>query len=619
MMELGNNDVFGLLKTSIDVHTLGLSTVYHLLLDCGYRCYISPENVSTAVEDIKKLNNFGVLKQWIDQNHISVLGFSYRLDPQEARDYFCKLYYALQSNNMFAESGGSIKLIYFAGLPDSCNLVHRELGKRILVFKGDESPQETLLKLGVPERKLPHDLLLSSQYDRMRADFAKKLIESESYKKTSPRNHLGYSGAGSNKDSVIDRLNFCKANHTLPLIRAHAGPYNPNRVEAVKEFIDWAKALSSARYLDILSIGTSQLTQSRFGDNWDGLPNGGGVPVNSELEYLMISDAAKPMLVRTYAGSNNLPWLADIHERTLNICWHALSFWWFCEIDGRGPNTVLDNLKEMIETIRFISSTGKPLEPNVPHHFAFRGGDDVTFIISGYLAAKTAKKYGIRHLILQNMLNTPKYTLGIQDIAKCRALLFLVRTLEDDNFSVHLQLRAGLDYFAPDLDKAKVQLAEVTALMDDIEPNDDNSPEIIHVVSYSEAVRLATPDIINESIKITLSALEEYRALRRKGKIENMEYSRDVNSRYESLKSEAMESIRLLEKHIPNLYTAEGLFKVFEEGFLPVPYLMDPMRKYPKATKWQTALKDGGIKVVDDDGKPIYTPSRYLSIINDIC
>ena len=102
------------------------------------------------------------------------------------------------------------------------------------------------------------------------------------------------------------------------------------------------------------------------------------------------------------------------------------------------------------------------------------------------------------------MLNTPKYTLGIQDIAKCRALLFLVRTLEDDNFSVHLQLRAGLDYFAPDLDKAKVQLAEVTALMDDIEPNDDNSPEIIHVVSYSEAVRLATPDIINESIKSSI-------------------------------------------------------------------------------------------------------------------
>ena len=618
MRELGNNDVFGLLKTSIDVHTLGLSTVYHLLLDCGYQCHISPEDVSIAVEDIKKLNNFGIIKQWIDRNCISVLGFSYRLDPHEAKDYFCKLFYSLQANNMFKDNGGPIKLIYFAGLPDSCDLVQRELGTQILVFKGDEPPQETLLKLGVPERKLPRDLVLSSQYDKMRTVFAKKLIESESYKTIEPRDHLGYATAGTTRDSVVDRINYCKTNHTLPIIRAHAGPYNPNRVDAVNEFIDWAKKLSSARFLDVLSIGTSQLTQSRFGENWEGLPNGGGVPVNSELEYRMISDAARPMLVRTYAGSNNLPWLADIHERTLNICWHALSFWWFCEIDGRGPNTVLANLQEMIEAIKYISSTGKPLEPNVPHHFAFRGGDDVTFIISGYLAAKTAKKYGIRHLILQNMLNTPKYTVGIQDIAKCRAMLSLVRSLEDDQFKVHLQLRAGLDYFAPDLEKAKVQLAEVTALMDDIEPNNDDSPEIIHVVSYSEAIRLATPEIINESIKITLSALENYRSLRKKGKIENMAFNRDVSIRYESLKSEALESIKLLEKFFPNLYTAVGLYEVFENGFLPVPYLMDPMRKYHKATKWQTALKDGGIKVVDEKGNPIYTPNRYQDIMSKI-
>ena len=54
--------------------------------------------------------------------------------------------------------------------------------------------------------------------------------------------------------------------------------------------------------------------------------------------------------------------------------------------------------------------------------------------------------------------------------------------------------------------------------MDDIEPNNPNSPEIIHVVSYSEAVRLATPDIIEESIKITLGSLKAYRDLKSKGK-----------------------------------------------------------------------------------------------------
>lgn len=615
MIKIDNSDVFGLLKTTIDVHTLGVSTAYHLILDCGYKCFVSTEEVSSAVEDIKKLNNFGVVKQWIEKNQITILGFSYRLGPKEACDYFCKLFYALRADNMFSSNGGHIKLIYFAGLPDSCDLVKREIGDSVLTFEGDEPPHEMLMSLGIPKEKLPRDLMLSSQYDKMRNDFARRVIEDEDYKKYSPRDHLGYAESGTKRDNIVSRIDFCKKNRSLPIIRAHAGPYNPNRVEAVQEFLSWATQLSSARLLDVLSIGTSQLTQSRFGEDWEGQPNGGGVPINSELEYRMIREAASPMLVRTYAGSKNLPWMAQIHERSLNICWHALSFWWFCEIDGRGPNTVLENLREMVETIKYIASTGKPLEPNVPHHFAFRGCDDVTFIISGYLAAKTAKKYGIKNLILQNMLNTPKCTIGIQDIAKCRAMLFLVRSLEDESFNVYLQLRAGLDYFSPDEEKAKVQLAEVTALMDDIEPDNENSPEIIHVVSYSEAIRLATPDIINESIRITLSTLNRYRLLRRQGKVENMSHNNEVKLRFDALLTEAQESIKILEDYIPNLYSAEGLYRVFKEGFLPVPYLMDPEKKYNEATKWNTAFKDGGIKVVDEKGNIIYTPKRYRSII----
>ena len=52
--------------------------------------------------------------------------------------------------------------------------------------------------------------------------------------------------------------------------------------------------------------------------------------------------------------------------------------------------------------------------------------------------------------------------------------------------------------------------------MDDIDPNNEMSPEIIHVVSYSEALFLATPDILNDSIRITRTALNEYRRLKKK-------------------------------------------------------------------------------------------------------
>ena len=225
---------------------------------------------------------------------------------------------------------------------------------------------------------------------------------------------------------------------------------------------------------------------------------------------------------------------------------------------------------------------------------------------------------GIKDLILQNMLNTPKYTIGLQDLAKGRTILKLARELEDVDFKIHLQARAGLDYFSPDLEKAKVQLAAVTALMDDLEPNNIDSPEIIHVVSYSEAVRLANPSIINESIRITLAALDRYRVLRKLGKIENMDYYRDLNERTEAMYQEAKAAIQILEQHFPNLYTAEGFYKIFEEGFFPVPYMLDPSNKYSKATAWNTAIKNGGIRVIDAKGEIICTAKRYKSIIERI-
>ncbi len=614
-MELIGNEVFGFIKPTVDVHTLGISIISNLLKDCGYSALIAPNEVNDAVIEIQKLNNYSLVKKWISDNGITRLGFSYRLDPNEGCEYFMNLYVRLMSDEIYEANGGILKSIHFAGLPDTCKLVSEKTDNAVLVFPGGESPIESLTMLGVPADKIPESLIMNDEYDSMRWDFASELIASECYLKVQPQDHYGYPTCGKENDSFAARLKYAQSKHALPLIRVHVGPYNPNRLEALKEFNSWVKDLADSRLMDVLSIGSSQLTQSKFGEDWEGLPNGGGVPINSALEYSVVKEIAKPMLVRTYSGTKNVPYLAEIHEKSLNISWHALSFWWFCELDGRGKNDLLSNLREHFETVRYITSTGKPLEPNVPHHFAFRGADDITYIISGYLAAKVGKKLGVRNLILQNMLNTPKYTSGKQDLAKGRAMLRLVKELEDDNFSVHLQSRAGLDYFDPDLERAKVQLASVTALMDDIDPDNVNSPEIVHVVSYSEAVRLATPPVIKESIKITLSALQKYREARNTGRIQNMKYNLDVQMRSEELFYEAKEAISLLENYIPNLYTPEGFYKVFVEGFFPVPYLIDQNNHYSEAIKYSTALKNGGIRVVDDKGNIISTVKRYKDII----
>ena len=131
-------------------------------------------------------------------------------------------------------------------------------------------------------------------------------------------------------------------------------------------------------------------------------------------------------------------------------------------------------------------------------------------------------------------------------------------------------------------------------------------------MNYCEAVRLATPPVIKESIQITLNALHEYRTARTLGKVPNMKYDRDVNARFDALYAEAKGAIELLETNIPSLYTPEGFYKVFTEGFLPVPYLMDQQKKFKKATQWHTAIKNGGIKVVDDEGND-YTENYIIT------
>lgn len=611
-------DVFGFIKPLVDVHTMGIYTIGNLLRDCGYKVVMAKDDVNEAVEKLSKLNNYSLVKRWILDNRINRIGFSYRMDPQDGCNYFMSLFEMLKSDKMFTEQGGPIKELSFAGLPDTCELINGKTNGRVLVFPGNESPVESLRKYNVSEEVLPSSLSDDNPYDNMRWDFAKSLIVSERWKIEPAQDHYGYKECGKNNDSYIARLEYARQKHSLPIIRTHSGPYNPNRIEALKEYNSWCRDLAGSKLLDVLSIGSSQLTQSNFGEDWEGKPNGGGVPVNSEIEYQVIRENASPMLVRTYSGTKDVPKLARIHERTLNISWHALSFWWFDELDGRGKNTLLENLREHFEAVRYIVTTRKPVEPNVPHHFAFRGADDVTYIVSGFLAAKAIKLMGASHMILQNMLNTPKYTWGVQDLAKGRCLIKLVRELEDEKFKVSLQTRGGLDYFAPDLETAKIQLAAVTCMMDDLEPDNENSPEIIHVVNYSEAVRLATPPIIKDSIRITLAALHQYRFARKMGVVPNMKYDRDVQERYDALMYEARAAIRLLEENIPNLYTPEGFERVFKEGFFAVPYLMDQHHKYPKATMWKTAIKNGGISVVDDDGKIISTEERYHYIIENM-
>jgi hypothetical protein len=579
---------------------------------------MADQEVCGDLDNLVKGGQGAFLARWISGRRISALGFSYRLDPGTAIELLASLLDFLAERKLLASKGGTIRLVYFAGLPVACKMAKERFPFIDAVFSGDETTSEVLDKLGIPQRLLSSEMSSEMAYDSMRLQFGEEVVRDRKYLSIGKVDRSDSPGFGGLGEKVQDRVRHGVARGLSPLMRAHVGPFLSDRREAVSLFLDWVKRLASSGLLDVLSIGTSQLTQSNFGESWDGLLNGGGVPINSAEEYGKVWNAARPMLVRTYAGTKDVPALARMHERSLDIAWHALSLWWFCKLDGRGPNTLIDNLREHFDAMRFIASSGKPLEPNVPHHFAFRGSDDLGYIVSGYMAAKAAKRSGVRTLILQIMLNTPKYLWGIQDLAKARALLKLVKSLESPDFSVILQPRGGLDYFSPDPDKARTQLAAVTALMDDIEPHDESSPQIIHVVSYSEAFALADTSVVEESVKLTRHALSEYRRMKLSGDIPDMENDAQTLERERILVSEAKKLILALEKAIPDLYSPEGFHDVFASGALLVPWLTACRDEFPAACSTQVSLVNGGMHAVDETGKTLSVADRLPGILEKL-
>lgn len=614
--DLRSDDVFGLIRPYVDAHSIGLSTVGKLLNDCGLKVVYGDSLISKALDIISRANSISFIKSWILKNKITRIGYSYRLDPQNGLNNFGKTVYQFKQNKLLVEDGGPIIQIYFAGLPEACRLVKLEYNNQFPVFIGDETNIETLRKLGMPKHKIPPEVIEGSKYDDLRFLFAKEILRKGDFQFEKPDSYLIYPEYGKRNDHLAKRVYFNKKEGRLPLTRVHVGPYLPKCNEAKKLFNDWLKTFAETRFLDIVSIGSSQLSQSDFGQDWKDKPNGGGVPINSEQDLIDIWNVSRPMLVRTYAGTRNIPQLAEIYEKTINAAWHALSFWWFNQIDGRGPYSVLQNLEQHFETLKVIAAHNKPFEPNIPHHFSFRGGDDYTYVLSAYLAIKSAKLLGVKYIVIQTMLNTPKYTWGIQDLAKARALLFLSKELEDNNFKVYLQPRAGLDYFSPDPEKAKIQLASVTALMDDIDPDNNNSPDIIHVVSYCEAIKLATPDYINESIQITRNSLRNYRIQKRSGRIDIREFTSEAQERAKEIIREVKNVVRLLENKVAYLYSPKGLYEIFRKGVMPVPFLWEGREEFKDAIKWQTGLINGGVKVIDDMGKEVFPLQRAKSIFS---
>lgn len=597
---------YGFVKPYIDIHTLGLTSISELVKQCGYYVHICDAIISHALDHPEKEVNEIIIINWLRKYRITHLGFSYRLDPKTGQELFGRLYKVLKKYNIL---DSHLKYLAVAGLPELCKQIKNEYGGRIFTFSGEESPIESLLKLGIPHSNIPIVLTESYEYKNELELFGKELLESEAHLKTKVRD-LHYSDFGTTNDNLLLRIKNKKKICNYPVFRAHAGPFLPDRIESIRLFRDWLKILTISGELDVLSIGSSQMSQSNFGEKWDNRINGGGIPFNSEEELHDIFLNSRPMLLRAYSGTQNVPYYAGMLDKTINNAWHALSLWWFNLLDGRGPLNLRECLIQHMLTMDYLAASNKIFEPNVGHHFSFRGSDDITYIISTLLATKLAKRKGIKTIVLQNMLNTPRNTSFKQDIIKSRALLRLVKSLENDSFRIIYQPRAGLDYFSADLDKACIQLVSVTALMKDIVFMHSNLLEVLHVVSYSEGVGLANPDIINQSIRICKAVFDQYDNYKRKVDMSIFYNNKEINEKTSDMVADVQKLMDHLESTYHNLYSPQGFYQIFIDGVLPVPFLWEGRNDFPLAVDQRISLIDGSMKLLKPNGDSMHMDER---------
>jgi len=500
----------------------------------------------------------------------SIVCISYRLTASSLESILKEFFFNMENENLLVD-----KIFYFGGTPE-CIEVAKKYSYFDYFFQGEEELSvinETLfLNYGINNNDfIVHERILFSEQT---------------------------------KEKSFDEIrDIFKGGNYQPMIRHHFG------LPSLKETRDGIKKIAESKLVDIISIATDQNAQEYFFDqeNMDPrLDGAGGVPVRSKDDLFQLYDASQcgnyPRL-RTYSGTKNLLQWAEISVETLQNAWGTIPLFWYSKLDGRSKRPLVQSIKENMEVIKWYADRDIPVEINDPHHWSLRDGSDVTAVVDAYLIAYNAKKLGVKKYVAQFMFNTPRQTSGTMDLAKMMAKAELISELEDENFIVLKQVRAGLTHFSIDLDVAKGQLAASTILQMALKP------QIVHVVSYSEASHAATPENVIESCKIVKGVMKNTLI-----DFPNLALDPRVIERKEYLKREAKKAFNIIsniygdEKEDP-LSNPKILADIVQKGILDAPHLQGNSEALGKV---KTMCINGGFDIIDSDGKQI-DYSRYIS------
>ncbi len=194
------------------------------------------------------------------------------------------------------------------------------------------------------------------------------------------------------------------------------------------------------------------------------------------------------------------------------------------------------------------------------------------------------------------------------DLAKMLAKLELIDELVEPGFEYWKQIRAGLTHFSVDMDVAKGQLATSTVLALALKP------QILHVVSFSEANHAATPENVIESCKIVRGVIKN--AWRGFPDLLN---DKDIIDRKNYLVKEAKQLIKFFITTFKNDYedplsNPGCLDKIVGLGFMDAPQL----KNNPAALgRVKTMPVNGGYDLVDDKGNVIFHADYVTGLLEE--
>jgi hypothetical protein len=408
----------------------------------------------------------------------------------------------------------------------------------------------------------------------------------------------------------MDLISRIKWKKPYPILRAHFGLSN------LSETIKGIKKIAEAKILDVISIAPDQNTQSHYfhpEDQRQDLEGAGGVPLRSKEDFISLNDSrmrGNYPLLRIYAGTRDFIKLGRLFQETIKNAWAVIPIFWFNQMDGRGPLPLKESIRQHLNAIKWHAINNIPVEINDSHQWSLRDTSDAIAVADMYLCGIIAKKLGVKHFIAQYMFNTPPNLTLDMDLAKMMAKNELLNTLVDKGFSVIKQVRSGLASFPLDLDKAKGQLAASTMVQLALKP------DIVHIVSYSEADHAAKPNDIIESCKIVSQIIN-------KSLSSNLNFiSSSIITRKEQLITQAQDIISLIPNLANDLEEAEDpyinpnvLNRIVKHGIFDAPHLKN--NKFAKG-ELKTKIFNGACYSWDSVRDKIYEEIERIKDINNL-